>query len=226
MKVLVVAPHADDETIGMGGTMAKYARSGAKVVVAVMTGHGEDGPHPLWTREVWTRVRGELQQACGILGVEEIIFEEIPAVGVVDQPIWKINHITGSVIERVRPDILYVPFLFDLHKDHREIFHSFSVHWRAHLPLGHSIREVYTYEVPSETHLNFPYVEQGFIPNRYVDVSDFIDVKMKALACYASQTQPHPGARSLEAIRALATWRGAQIGVEAAEAFVTVRQLG
>jgi LmbE family N-acetylglucosaminyl deacetylase len=99
------------------------------------------------------------------------------------------------------------------------------VHWRPYLPIGHTIREVYTYEVVSETHLNMPYVEQTFVPNRWVDVSDFIDLKMKALACYESQLQPHPAARSLEAVRALATWRGASIGVAAAEAFVIVRQL-
>lgn len=225
MKVLVVAPHADDETIGMGGTIAKYARGGASVVVAVMTGHGEERAHPLWPRSVWDEVRGELRSACAILGVDDILFEEIPAVAVADQPVWQINHVTRSVIERVMPDVLYVPFPFDLHKDHREIFHSFSVHWRPYLPLGHRIREVYTYEVPSETHLNFAYVEQGFSPNRWVDVSGFIDLKMKALACFESQMQQHPAARSLEAIKALAVWRGSQIGVEAAEAFVMVRQI-
>lgn len=225
MKVLVVAPHADDETIGMGATIAKYARSEAGVVVAVMTGHGEERPHPIWPRSSWDQVRGELRAACAILGVEEIIFEEIPAVEVAMQPLWKLNQITRSVIERVMPDVLYVPFPFDLHKDHRELFHSFSVHWRPYLPLGHGIREVYTYEVPSETHLNFAYVEQGFLPNRWVDVSDFIDLKMEALACFESQLQPHPAARSLEALKALAVWRGSQIGVHAAEAFVTVRQL-
>lgn len=225
MRVLVVAPHADDETLGLGGTIAKHARRGDHVVVAVMTGHGEERPHPLWPRSNWDRVRSELRRACAILGVDEIVFEEIPAIEVASQPLWKLNKITGSMVERVRPECLYVPFPFDLHKDHREIFHSFSVHWRPYLPLGHHIREVYAYEVPSETHLNIPYVEQGFLPNRWVDISEEIDTKMEALACFESQLQRHPAARSLEAVRALAVWRGSQIGVEAAEAFVIVRQL-
>ena len=225
MKVLVVSPHADDETIGMGGTIAKHARGGAEIVVAVMTGHGEETAHPIWPRSNWDRIRGELRHACKLLGVGEIIFEEIPAVTVADQPVWKLNHVTRAIIERVAPQILYVPFPFDLHKDHRELFHSFAVHWRPYLPLGHGINEVYTYEVPSETHLNMPYVEQAFVPNRWVDITDFVDLKIKALACYESQIQPHPSARSLEAIKALAVWRGSSIGVGAAEAFVTVRQL-
>lgn len=224
-RILVIAPHADDETLGAGGTIAKWAHGGAQVVVAVMTGAGDDQPHPMGPRTRWDTVREELRRACAILGVSEILFEEIPAVSVADQPVWKLNQTTLSVIERVAPDVLYVPFPFDLHKDHRELFQSFAVHWRPHLPLGHAIKEVYTYEVPSETHLNMPYVEQGFLPNRWVDISDFIELKMRALACFESQLQPHPAARSLEAIRALAVWRGSQIGVEAAEAFVIVRQL-
>ena len=225
MKVLVISPHADDETIGMGGTIAKHARGGAEVVVAVMTGHGQEVEHPIWPRSNRDRIRAELRHACELLGVCEIVFEEIPAVTVADQPVWKLNSLTRAIIERVAPEILYVPFPFDLHKDHRELFHSFAVHWRPHLPLGHGIKEVYTYEVSSETHLNMPYVEQTFVPNRWVDITDFVDLKMKALACYESQVQPHPSARSLEAIKALAVWRGSSIGVEAAEAFVTVRQL-
>jgi LmbE family N-acetylglucosaminyl deacetylase len=225
-RVLVVAPHADDETFGAAGTIAKYVHNGAKVFVAVMTGHGEEQPHWMGPRSRWDRVRAELREACAILGVTDIVFEEIPAVGVADQPVWKLNKITRSVIERVSPDVLYVPFPLDLHKDHRELFHSLSVHWRPHLPLGHAIKEVYTYEVPSETHLNVPYVEQGFLPNRWVDITDFMEQKMRALACFKSQLQPPPAPRSLEAVRALAAWRGSQIGVEAAEAFVIVRQLG
>lgn len=225
MKVLVIAPHADDETIGMGGTIAKYARGGASVVVAVMTGHGEEGEHPIWPRSNWDRVRGELRGACDLLGVSEIVFQEIPAAAVADQPVWKLNSVTRVVIEQVAPEIVYVPFPLDLHKDHRELFHSFSVHWRPYLPLGHGIKEVYSYEVASETHLNVPYVEQTFVPNRWVDISDFIGLKMKAVARFKSQLQEHPAARSPEAIKALATWRGSYIGAEAAEAFVVVRQL-
>lgn len=225
MRILVVAPHADDETLGVGGTIAKCAKSGAEVFVAVMTGHGEEEPHPIWPRSTWDVVRAELRRACGILGVADILFEEIPAVTVPSQPVWKLNQVTRSVIERVAPEILYIPFPLDLHKDHRELFHSFSVHWRPYLPLGHGIKDVYAYETCSETHLNIPYVEQGFLPNRWVDISDCVDVKMRALACFESQLQKHPAARSLEAVRALATWRGSQIGVDAAEAFVIVRQL-
>ena len=225
MKILVVAPHADDETIGMGGTIARHAHSGNKVTVVVLTGHGLEAPHPIWPPETWSVVRDELKAACEIMNVSRIILEEIPAVGVADQPVWKLNKVVSDIIRDVSPDILYVPFLNDLHKDHRECFHAFSVTWRPYLGFAHGIKSVYAYETLSETHLNFPYVEQGFFPNVFVDISDYLEIKLKAADCYKSQIKPFPDPRSLETIKALATWRGASIGVRAAEAFVVVRQI-
>jgi N-acetylglucosamine malate deacetylase 1 len=224
-NILVIAPHADDETIGMGGTIARFAEEGNNVSVAVMTGHGEDIQHPLYHKNCWEVVRSELKESCRIMGVAHIIYKEIPAAMVSDQPVYKINSITKSVIDEANPEILFVPFIFDLHKDHRELFHSFSVHWRPHLDIGKKIKEVFAYETASETHLNFPYVEQGFIPNTWIDISDHIHTKIRALQCYKSQLQDHPSIRSISAIKALASWRGAQIGVDAAEAFVLVRSL-
>lgn len=223
MKILVVSPHADDETIGMGGTMARYAEEGHEVVVAVMTGHGEEESHPIWPRETWDIIRAEAREAYEILGVKQIIFEEIPAARVADQPVWKLNKITDEMVKNVRPDIVYLPFPFDLHKDHRELFHSFSVACRPCSEVGASIKEIYTYEVMSETHWNAPYVEPGFMPTVWINISDYLETKLKALKSFKSQMLPSPHARSIEAMRALAVFRGAQAGVPAAEAFVTVR---
>lgn len=224
-RILCIAPHADDETIGVGGTLAKHAAAGDEVVVAVLTGHGKDGPHPLWGPEVFERVRDEAKWAMEILGVSTLHFEDIPAVEVSAQPLWKLNGVVGKVVERFSPEVLYVPFPFDLHKDHRELFHAASVAWRPVSEVGRGIREVHCYEVPSETHWNIPYAEAGFLPQTFVDISEQWAVKAHALACYKSQLQPPPGPRSLEAMEALATWRGSLIGVHKAEALVTVRQL-
>ncbi len=225
MRVLIVAPHADDETLGMGGTIARLVDEGHDVTVAILTGHGEDEPHPLWPRSLWEEVRSEARKAIGVLGVERLLFEEIPAARVADQPVWKLNDVTSRVVGECEPEALYVPFPFDLHKDHRELFHSFSVTWRPSSVVGRAIREVHCYEVQSETHWNIPGVEPGFLPNHWVDISGTLDRKLEAAACYESQMRPFPDARSAEALVALARWRGAQVGVEAAEAFVTVRLL-
>ena len=93
------------------------------------------------------------------------------------------------------------------------------------MPTGRKIKNVYCYEVQSETHWNAPYLEASFTPNTWVDISAHLDTKLRALSCYASQIRPAPDARSLDAVRALAVWRGSQQGMAAAEAFVAVRTL-
>jgi LmbE family N-acetylglucosaminyl deacetylase len=222
-RILVIAPHADDETLGAGGTIARRVAEGHEVHVAIVTGHGSE-PHPLWPRSLWDTIRGEARAAMQILGAE-LHFEELPAAQVADEPAWRVNRTIGELIQRIAPTTLYVPFAFDLHKDHREVFHAASVAWRASVPAGRAIRAVYCYEVQSETHWNAPYVEPGFLPNTWVDIGDHLETKLRALACYASQVKPAPDARSLDAVRALAVWRGAQQSMAAAEAFVAIRLL-
>lgn len=223
-RILVVAPHADDETLGVGGTIARRAAEGCEVHVAVVTGHGP-APHPLWPPELWDRIRDEARRALDVLGIHALHFEEVPAALVADQPVWQLNRTVGSIVERIQPDVLYAPFPFDLHKDHREIFHALSVAWRSSSAAGRKLREVYCYEVQSETHWNAPYLEASFTPNTWVDISDHLETKLRALTCYESQIRPAPDARSLEAVRALAVWRGSQQGMFAAEAFVAIRLL-
>jgi LmbE family N-acetylglucosaminyl deacetylase len=223
-RILVVAPHADDETLGVGGTIARRAAEGCEVHVAVVTGHGKT-PHPLWPPSLWDRIRGEARRAAAILGVQELHFEEIPAAMVADQPIWQLNKTIGSLVEAIQPDVLYAPFPFDLHKDHREVFHALSVAWRPSSATGRKLRAVYCYEVASETHWNAPYLEAGFTPNAWVDISAHLETKLRALACYESQLRVAPDARSADAVRALAVWRGSQQSMAAAEAFVAIRLL-
>jgi len=160
-----------------------------------------------------------------VLGVTELKFLEIPAVKVGDQPSWRVNQLAAEVLEDVRPQTLYVPFPYDLHRDHREIFHAFSVAWRPTTDAGRSISKILAYEVPSETHWNSPYLEPGFLPTTWIEAGACLDRKLKALSCYASQIPEWPHARSLAAVEHLARWRGSQMSMEAAEAFVLIRSL-
>ena len=223
MRVLVVAPHADDETIGCGGTIARLASEGHDVTVAIMTGHGEDHSHPVFPHEVFETVRAEAARAHEVLGVTKTLTREIPAVQVAEQPLWRVNAVVNEVFSEVEPQLVFVPFQFDLHEDHRRLFAACSVAWRPSSPIGRRIESVYAYETPSETHWNFANVEPGFIPNAWFDISDHLDTKLAALRCYESQIDTEPGARSVAAIEALARFRGSQMHYEAAEAFVLVR---
>ncbi len=225
LRVLVIAPHADDESLGMGGTIARYVKSGADVHVALLTGHGAEGPHPFIARTGFETVRREFDLAMDVLGVRHRHVRDLPAVMLDSLPTHKINAVARELVESVRPHRLYLPFAYDLHRDHRELFYAFAVQARSYLPLGGAIEEVWCYETPSETHLAPAYLEPAFSPNRYVEIAEFLETKLKAIACYASQHQPAPLPRSREAMTALAQLRGSQIGAAAAEAFVLIRRI-
>lgn len=221
-RVLVVAPHPDDETIGMGGTIAKLAAAGAAVTVAVATGPGE-GDHPFIPPEAFATVRAEAAEAHRILGVTETIYGNLPAVGVAEVPLWDRNAELDRLVRTVRPEVLFCPFPYDVHADHRELFHSLTVAWRPITDTARAIRAILCYEVLSETHWNAPYLEPGFLPTMACDITETLSTKLTALRAYASQIPDPPHARSLQTIEALAHLRGGQFGMHAAEGFVLIR---
>jgi len=224
MRVLVISPHNDDETLGAGATMAKHAANGDEVYVGILT--SIEAGHPVMEPNK-TLIRAETDTAMKILGVnpENVIYRDLPNVLVHDQPMHVVNKAVRDIIEKVRPDVLYIPFVNDLHKDHREIVYAAQVAARTCTDFGKNIRAVYMYETLSETHWNIEQVEGGFLPNVFVDVSDYIEKKLKAVEAYRSQLKFFPDVRSVEALRALAVLRGAISGMRAAEAFMLVRSL-
>ena len=223
-RILVVAPHCDDETLGVGGSIARFVREGCDVIVAVMTGRGTE-PHPLAKTLEEPPVRSEARDAMKILGVRELIFENIPAALVSDQPGYKVNQAAEAVVKSVKPEIIFLPFCWDVQLDHRTLTHAFNLAWRPHTDFGKRIRDVYMYETASETHWQISGYEPPFDPNTWVNISEHLVTKLESLACYKSQIRPFPDARSIEAVEALARWRGSQVSCRAAEAFVSVRRL-
>lgn len=223
--VLVVAPHADDETLGCGGAIARFVAEGRTVVVALMTG-ATATPHPLFTAETLTGIRAEFDAAMEVLGVSRTIFAGLPSTLLTEMPLHEINRAAGAIVTEVQPDLVMLPFEHDLHRDHGLLNYAFRVAMRSHLPVNRRPHAVLCYETPTETHLQHPQAQAGFEPNLWIDVSSHIERKLEALACYASQMAPLPSLRGPGASEALATWRGAQIGVRAAEAFSIVRQVG
>jgi LmbE family N-acetylglucosaminyl deacetylase len=221
-RVLVVAPHPDDETIAMGGTIAKLATAGAAVTVAVATGAGE-GEHPFIAPEAFTTVHAEAAEAHRILGVTETIYGNLPAVGVAEVPLWERNAEMDRLVQEVQPELLFCPFPYDVHVDHRELFHALTVAWRPVNDTARAIRAILCYEVLSETHWNAPYLEPGFLPTVACDITETLPTKLRALDAYASQIPDPPHARARQTIEALAHLRGGQFGMHAAEGFVLVR---
>ena len=216
-RILVIAPHPDDETLGAGGSIAKFSSRGDHVFVLVASGHLP----PLYTRDQYETTVHEAQAAFGILGVAASRFLEIPATMVADEPHHSLNKKIFDVVAELEPHIVLCPFP-DRHVDHGAVFESVMVATRP-VGVGAAIELIAAYETLSETHWNAPHIEPNFVPNLIVDISEYEDRKAKAIACYKSQVPPFPSPRSVEAALALARFRGTQAGFASGEAFYIVR---
>lgn len=215
--MLVIAPHPDDEILGVGGTMARCVQSGGRVTVLTVTAHMP----PLYPKETYQRTIAEARSAHAVIGVTRSIFLDHPAVLLGEIPVPELNASILKVVEEVKPTTLLVPY-YDRHIDHRLVFDAAMVASRP-IGVGKGIIVLAAYETLSETHWNAPHLEPNFTPNWCVDVTDFIDQKLEAMSCYRSQLHQYPAPRSLEALRALALFRGSQAGMGYAEGFHVIR---
>ena len=218
-RVLVVAPHPDDETLGVGGTIAKYSAQGDEVFVLMVSGHLP----PIYSRKAYEETVSEAYSAFSVLGVKKSEFLEIPATMIGDQPLHEVNGRISKVVNDFNPHIVLCPYP-DRHIDHRLVFDSVMVATRP-VGVGKDIKIVAAYETLSETHWNAPHIEPNFTPNWVVDISDHISKKLNALECYKSQISEFPGPRSIEAVEALAKFRGTQAGFGYGEGFHIVRMI-
>lgn len=214
-RLTVIAPHPDDETLGAGATIARFADEGVEVSVLIVSGHLP----PLYPPEVFETTRREASAALETLGAARVAFLEIPATMVHQVPVAELNGKIGGFVRETGAEAVLLPFP-DRHIDHRVIFDSAVVACRpvnAQAP-----RIVLAYETLSETHWNVPGIEPAFVPELFIDTSAHMGRKRSALECYASQIDEAPS-RSVEACMALARFRGSQNGCEYAEAFKVVR---
>jgi len=218
-RILVIAPHPDDETLGVGGTIAKYSSQGDEVFVLIVSGHLP----PLYSKDDYDKTVKEANLAFTLLGVTQSKFLEIPATMIGDLPLHEFNSMISNIINTFKPNIVFCPYP-DRHLDHKLVFESVMIATRP-IGEGKNIDIVATYETLSETHWNAPHIEPNFTPNWVVDISECIDIKLNAMKSYESQVQKFPGSRSLEAIEALAKFRGTQAGFGYGEGFHIVRMV-
>ena len=216
MRVLVFAPHRDDEVLGVGGTIAKYVKNGDEVFVCEVT-DVQNNP------ELLEIIKSEEKTAHKILGIKESFSLEIPVVELPNFSVIERNRRFQQIVNEVKPNIAFIPHKGDMHEDHGVVAMSALVALR---PLNNSkLSAIYAYETLSETEWNAPYVDNAFIPNVWNDISNEIDRKVEAMQCYKSQLCPDVQPRSIDTIKALARYRGSTIGVPYAESFMLIRQI-
>jgi N-acetylglucosamine malate deacetylase 1 len=216
-NILFVAPHPDDEILGCGGVMRKFSVSGNSVFVLVVT----RGKKEKYSDEKIVKVRNEALKAHEILGVKETRFLDFPAPDLDSISLAEISESIYRVIREFKADTLYLPHRGDIHHDHKAVFYAGMV---ASRPFGDNmVQNVFSYETLSETEWSSPSGNEFFIPTAFIDISDTIYYKLEAMKCFASQLREFPNPRSLQAIEALATFRGCTVGCKYAEAFETIR---
>ncbi len=219
MHVLVIAPHPDDEILGAGGTLRRLIHEGHRVTTAIVT----KGWPPLFPAAQVARVREEAIAANASLGVDDVRFMDLPVTRLHGLPEHELNAAFAQLIADTAPEVVLLPFPGDRHEDHRQVFDAAMVALRPVGAAAH-VRRILCYETVSETHWSAPGLEIGFNPHLFLDISEHLEAKLAAMALYASQVRAAPDARSIDAVRALAVWRGSVASLAAAEAFVAVRE--
>lgn len=217
-KVLIVVPHPDDETLGCGGTLLKHAAAGDHLywlIATEMTSQTGFSEQRMQCREK------EIKAVAGHYGFREVIRLGYSTTCLDREPLSELVRKISCVLDKVKPQIMYVPFYGDIHTDHRIISSAVSscTKW-----FRNSFWErILAYETPSETGYCFEDVNI-FKPNTYIDISKYLEKKTGIMKLYHGETHEFPFPRSRDAVQALALHRGAEAGYKAAEAFVLLRE--
>jgi LmbE family N-acetylglucosaminyl deacetylase len=221
-RILIVAAHPDDEVLGCGGTIARHAAAGHVVNILFMAdGVGARGRGVKAGAK--TERRAAALQSAKILGARKPQFLNFADNRMDEKPLLEIVHGLERAVAKLKPDVVYTHHRSDLNIDHR-ITHDAVLTTFRPLP-GASVKAIYSFEVPSSTEWAAPSAGDAFVPALFVDTAPFQAIKTKALNCYIKEMRPFPHPRSLQAIEALGRWRGASVGLKAAEAFMVVRLL-
>ena len=220
-SILVVAAHPDDEVLGCGGYIANQVRSGGEVFVTFLSDGVTSRQGNLGLQEIESR-RNAARLASKVLGVSEVSFGDYPDNKIDTVPLLEIIKSIEAVVERVRPQIVLTHFGGDLNIDHRIVNQAVLTACRPAPKQG--VKEVLFFEVPSSTEWQVPIEGEAFTPTWFEDISETLEIKIKALTVYEHELREWPHPRSVKAVEHLAHWRGATCGVDAAEAFVLGRR--
>lgn len=220
MNILIIAAHPDDEVLGCGGTLARFTARGAQVHVAFMAdgvfSRKSSTPTQLKKRKI------AAEKARKILGYQKCHFLDFPDNQMDQVPLLLIVQKLEALIKKYQPETIFTHFHGDLNVDHRITQTAVMTACRP-LP-GCSVKKIYGFEIPSSTEWATP-GESPFCPTFFVNITPFLQRKLKALQAYSVEMREPPHARSLCNVEFLARNRGHSMGIQAAEAFVVYRHI-
>ncbi|MCH5139125.1 PIG-L family deacetylase [Clostridiaceae bacterium UIB06] len=219
MKILVISVHPDDETLGCGGTILKHAENGDEAYWMIITKADKSIG---FSKEFINERKNQIDIVSKMYN-----FKNVFHLGFLTTRLHTVdfNELITSIslaINEVKPDIMYMNNRTDVHTDHQVAAKAIIACTKSfRYPF---IKKILMYECISETEIAPPFMENIFVPNVYSDIAKYIDKKLEIMNIYKSEVQEAPLPRSIENIKALATYRGSSCGYHFAEAFMLVRE--
>jgi LmbE family N-acetylglucosaminyl deacetylase len=197
-RVLVLAPHMDDEVVGCGGVLALHARSGARITVVYLTDGASSDPtlehrtvpgpqREAARRALSERRKREAREAADVIGIAQLEFLDRPDGALMAAP--SLVSEVSELIRRYRPDIVYFPCALEMHPDHFAAARLLAA--LADSGGGHERLLCRAYEAWTP-----------LLPNRIADVSDVFDVKISALRKFESQLEHVDYVRAITGLNA------------------------
>lgn len=216
-SVLIVAPHADDETLGCGGTICRLIDMGFEVHWLVVTSMQE----PDFNEAQILKRESEIKEVSKLYNFKSTILLDYKAATLNSYAQRILINDFYKILNTLKPATLFVPFRDDAHSDHRIVFDSIIA---ASKSFRHPyIKNILAYETLSETEFNLKPGAMKFSPNFFVDITKYLEKKILTLQKFESEISIFPFPRSSRSVKSLADLRGVQINCEAAEAFMLLK---
>jgi len=219
-KVIVISAHPDDETLGAGGTLLKHISNGDELYWIIVTSVSIDN------RFTKSRVESrdlEIKKVAKALGCKKVFQMGYPTMSLSTSSLQTLIPEISKIFTELEPEIIYTLNRSDAHSDHRILFDAVAACTKSfRYPY---IKQVLMYECISETEFAPSLPEKVFMPNYFVDITSFMEDKIKILQIFESEVGEHPFPRSIDNIKALAHFRGATVGVMYAEAFQLLKYI-
>ncbi|MEM4249728.1 MAG: PIG-L deacetylase family protein [Candidatus Nitrosotenuis sp.] len=217
-KILVISAHPDDETLGLGGTIALNVKNKNDVFVLVFTDgqYGRDDSK----RGILKR-RNQAKKACTILGVKNVKFLNYKDQRLDTIPLVTLARDIELSISSWNIDTVFTHFWGDVNQDHKRLFEATLIATRPH-PKS-QVKTCICYETPSST--DWGNKPEGFNPNLFVDIDGVVTKKIHALEQYADEMGEFPHPRSKESVINRAKYWGSAVGIKYAETFTILREI-
>ena len=225
-KILIVAAHPDDEVLGCGGSVAKWSKKGYDVNILIMAEgitSRDDSRDRTSRKNELNHLEAVSKKCSSLLGVKNLKLLQYPDNRMDSVDLLNVCKSIEEHIQFIKPNTIVTHYSNDLNIDH-QIIHK-AVLTACRPQLSNSIKKILCFETPSSTEWETNSKGVSFSPNWYEDISETLSLKIEALNIYKKEMRDWPHARSIKAINYLARWRGSNVGVEAAEAFMLIRKI-